>query len=83
MSRAFVKEDGAAWGDPGRRYSLPPRDDAGFDARDVVTREAPRVRLVITGAKNGSGRSSRRFCCARSRRVTSASRSWRSAFSAR
>lgn len=31
MSRAFVKEDGAAWGDPGRRYSLPPRGDPGFD----------------------------------------------------
>lgn len=30
MSRAFVKED-AAWGDPGRRYSLPPRDDPGYD----------------------------------------------------
>lgn len=31
MSRAFVKEDGAAWGDPGRRYSLPARDDPNFD----------------------------------------------------
>jgi hypothetical protein len=31
MSRAFVKEDGAAWGDPGRRYSLPDREDPGFD----------------------------------------------------
>lgn len=31
MSRAFVKEDGAAWGDPGRRYSLPDRDDPDFD----------------------------------------------------
>ena len=30
MSRAFVKED-AGWGDPGRRYSLPPRDDPGYD----------------------------------------------------
>jgi len=30
MSRAFVKED-AGWGDPGKRYSLPPRDDPGFD----------------------------------------------------
>jgi hypothetical protein len=30
MSRAFVKED-AAWGDPGKRYSLPSRDDPGFD----------------------------------------------------
>jgi len=31
MSRAFVKEDAGAWGDPGKRYSLPPRDDAGYD----------------------------------------------------
>jgi hypothetical protein len=30
MSRAFVKED-AGWGDPGRRYSLPPRSDPGYD----------------------------------------------------
>jgi hypothetical protein len=30
MSRAFVKED-AGWGDPGKRYSLPARDDPGFD----------------------------------------------------
>jgi hypothetical protein len=31
MSRAFVKEDGGAWGDPGKRYSLPGRDDPGYD----------------------------------------------------
>jgi len=30
MSRAFVKED-AGWGDPGRRYSLPARNDPGYD----------------------------------------------------
>lgn len=30
MSRAFVKED-AGWGDPGKRYSLPPRNDPGYD----------------------------------------------------
>ena len=30
MSRAFVKED-AGWGDRGKRYSLPPRGDPGFD----------------------------------------------------
>jgi hypothetical protein len=30
MSRAFVKE-GAAWGDPGKRYVLPARTDPGFD----------------------------------------------------
>ena len=31
MSRAFVKEDAGAWGDPGKRYSLPPRDDPSYD----------------------------------------------------
>jgi hypothetical protein len=31
MSRAFVKEDAGAWGDPGKRYSLPDRADPGFD----------------------------------------------------
>ena len=30
MSRAFVKED-AGWGDPGKRYSLPARDDPGYN----------------------------------------------------
>ena len=30
MSRAFVKED-SEWGDPGKRYSLPDRDDPGYD----------------------------------------------------
>ena len=30
MSRAFVKEN-AGWGDPGKRYSLPARDDPGYD----------------------------------------------------
>jgi hypothetical protein len=30
MSRAFVKED-SGWGDPGKRYSLPSRDDPGYD----------------------------------------------------
>jgi hypothetical protein len=30
MSRAFVKED-AGWGDPGKRYTLPARDDPGYD----------------------------------------------------
>jgi hypothetical protein len=30
MSRAFVKED-AGWGDPGKRYSLPPLEDPGYD----------------------------------------------------
>jgi hypothetical protein len=30
MSRAFVKEE-AGWGDPGKRYSLPARDDPGYD----------------------------------------------------
>ncbi|MFL5464581.1 MAG: hypothetical protein ACJ8AB_02635 [Gemmatimonadaceae bacterium] len=31
MSRAFVKEDAGAWGDPGKRYSLPDRSDPDFD----------------------------------------------------
>ena len=31
MSRAFVKEDADSWGDPGKRYSLPPRDDPAYD----------------------------------------------------
>ena len=32
MSRAFVKEDGASWGDPSRRFTLPARDDPAYDA---------------------------------------------------
>jgi hypothetical protein len=32
MSRAFVNEDAGGWGQPGRRFDLPPRDDPGFDA---------------------------------------------------
>ncbi|OGU01393.1 MAG: hypothetical protein A2085_06820 [Gemmatimonadetes bacterium GWC2_71_10] len=31
MSRAFVKE-GGDWGNPLRRFNLPPRDDPAFDA---------------------------------------------------
>jgi len=31
MSRGFVKEDAGSWGDPSRRYMLPPREDPGFD----------------------------------------------------
>lgn len=31
MSRAFVKEDAASWGDPSKRYSLPDRSDPDFD----------------------------------------------------
>lgn len=30
MSRAFVNEDAGGWAVPGR-FSLPPRDDPGFD----------------------------------------------------
>lgn len=45
MSRAFVKEDGAAWGDPGKRYSLPDRSDPGFD-------EAP-AEALLEGARSG------------------------------
>lgn len=45
MSRAFVKEDGAAWGDPGKRYSLPDRSDPGFD-------EAA-AEALLEGARSG------------------------------
>jgi hypothetical protein len=31
MSRAFVKEDSASWGDPSKRYSLPAPTDPGYD----------------------------------------------------
>ncbi|HET7457326.1 MAG TPA: hypothetical protein VFJ74_06705 [Gemmatimonadaceae bacterium] len=31
MSRAFVNEDAGGWGGSGRRFSLPARDDPGFD----------------------------------------------------
>lgn len=31
MSRAFVNEDAGHWGNPGRRFNLPDRDDPGFD----------------------------------------------------
>jgi hypothetical protein len=31
VSRAFTREDDV-WGDPSRRFDLPPRDDPGFDA---------------------------------------------------
>ena len=45
MSRAFVKEDAGAWGDPGKRYSLPPRGDPGYD-------EAA-AEALLEGAKAG------------------------------
>lgn len=32
MSRAFTKEDSGSWGDPGKRFVLPARDDPAFDA---------------------------------------------------
>lgn len=44
MSRAFVKED-AGWGDPGKRYSLPARDDPGYD-------EAA-AQALLEGARSG------------------------------
>lgn len=31
MSRAFVNEDAAAWGEPSRRFVLPDRDDPSYD----------------------------------------------------
>jgi hypothetical protein len=45
MSRAFVKEDGGAWGDPGRRYSLPARSDPSYD-------EAA-AEALLEGARSG------------------------------
>lgn len=45
MSRAFVKEDAGAWGDPGRRYSLPSPDDPGYD-------EAA-AQALLEGARSG------------------------------
>lgn len=36
MSRAFVKDEGA-WGNPLRRFNLPPKDDPGFDAAAAET----------------------------------------------
>ena len=45
MSRAFVKEDAGGWGDPGKRYSLPARDDPGYD-------EAA-AEALLEGAKAG------------------------------
>ncbi len=38
MSRAFVKEDAGSWGDPSKRYSLPAREDPGFDKAAAETR---------------------------------------------
>ena len=32
LSRAFTKEEGDSWGDPSRRFNLPPPDDPDFDA---------------------------------------------------
>lgn len=31
MSRAFVNEDAGHWGNPARRFDLPPKNDPGFD----------------------------------------------------
>jgi hypothetical protein len=45
VSRAFVNEDAASWGDPGRRFLLPPRDDSGFD-------EAA-ARVLLEAAREG------------------------------
>ncbi len=45
MSRAFVKEDAGSWGDPSRRYLLPPPDDPGFD-------EAA-AEALLDGARSG------------------------------
>jgi hypothetical protein len=44
MSRAFVNED-TSWGDPGKRYALPARTDAGYD-------EAA-AEALLEGARSG------------------------------
>jgi len=44
MSRAFVKED-SGWGDPGKRYSLPPRSDPGYDEASAEA--------LLEGARSG------------------------------
>jgi len=45
MSRAFVKEDAGAWGDPSKRYSLPHHEDPGYD-------EAA-AEALLEGARSG------------------------------
>ena len=45
MSRAFAKEEDSSWGDPSRRYALPPRDDPAFDAAAAVA--------LLEGAREG------------------------------
>ena len=45
MSRAFVKEDAGAWGDPAKRYSLPRHEDPGYD-------EAA-AEALLEGARSG------------------------------
>jgi hypothetical protein len=44
MSRAFVNDDaGGHWGNPARRFALPPREDPSFDeAAAVALLEAAR-----------------------------------------
>lgn len=32
MSRAFINDNDDQWGDPARRFSLPPRDSTEYDA---------------------------------------------------
>ena len=45
MSRAFAREEDSSWGDPSRRYALPPRDDPGFDAAAAAA--------LLEGAREG------------------------------
>jgi hypothetical protein len=45
VSRAFAKEEDSSWGDPSRRYALPPRDDPGFDAAAAAA--------LLEGAREG------------------------------
>ena len=57
MSRAFVKEDAGSWGDPGKRYSLPSRDDPGYDeaAAEALLEGAHASNLRIVNAPDVIG----------------------------
>lgn len=46
MSRAFVSENAESWGDPSKRFPLPPRDDPTYDA---AAAEA-----LLAGARDGA-----------------------------
>ena len=51
MSRAFVNEDAGQWGNPGRRFDLPERDDPDFDR---AAAEAMMEAAAAMGCSEGS-----------------------------